>query len=232
MTTEELLSKLDTDIEEDAKKMGRWRQIHRVVAYAITLTLIMLPVAVAMKLFGDTIQPVCLFALTVLAAYEGLFRPASYSARRRIDASDMTELLWQFRSAVIGAPANDTARRLAVHDMYRKRFQDLYRQRGQYLVDYGLAQHENEAKSNRQPEAGAPAAGAPGAGAGAAAGGAGAGAAAGGAGAQPTAAPAAQPAPVPAAPASAAPAAPTPVVPTSSAAAKTGTPSNGDITTG
>jgi hypothetical protein len=154
MTIEELLAKLDTDIEQDAKKMGRWRQIHRIVATAIAITLIMLPVLIAMKLLGDGIQPYCLFALTVTAAYDGLFRPAAYSARRRNDAADMTELLWQFRSAMLAVPATDTMRRLAIHDAFRKRFQDMYRQRGQSLVDYGLAQHEADtagAKGDKPP---------------------------------------------------------------------------------
>jgi hypothetical protein len=149
MTIDELLARLDTDIEADANKMGRWRQIHRIAATAIAVTLIMLPVLVAMKLLGEGIQPYCLFALTVLAAYDGLFRPAAYSARRRTDAADMTELLWQFRSAVLAVPPSDTARRLAIHDTFRKRFQDLYRQRGQSLVDYGLAQHESEAAKDK-----------------------------------------------------------------------------------
>lgn len=149
MTIEELLGRLDTDIEEDARKMGRWRQIHRVLATGITLILIILPVATAMKLLGEgSIQTYSLFALTVLAAFDGMFKPAAYSARRRVDATDMTELLWQYRSAVAALPANDQARRIAVHDAYRKRYQDLYRQRGQYLVDYGLAQREND-KGNR-----------------------------------------------------------------------------------
>jgi hypothetical protein len=149
MTIEDLLARLETDIEQDAKKMGRWRQIHRIAGTGIAVTLIMLPVLVAMKLLGDGIQPYCLFALTVIAAYDGLFRPAAYSARRRGDAADMTELLWQLRSAVLSVPASDPARRLAIHDTFRKRFQELYRQRGQSLVDYGLAQHEADAAAAR-----------------------------------------------------------------------------------
>ncbi len=144
MTIDELLGKLELDIETDAAKMTRWRQIHRIVAYAVTLTLIMLPVALAMKIFGDRIQPYFLFALTVIAAYDGMFRPAAHSARRRSDASDMTDLLWQFRSAVLAVPATDTAARLAVHDKFRQRYQGLYRDRGRYLVDFSLAQHESE----------------------------------------------------------------------------------------
>src|SRR5262249_37257825 len=65
-----------------------------------------------------------------------------------------SELLWQYRSAVVATPANDQARRIAVHDAFRKRYQDLYRQRGQYLVDYGLAQREND---KGKSDAGAPA---------------------------------------------------------------------------
>src|SRR5262249_57795222 len=80
-------------------------------------------------------------------AFDGMFKPAAYSARRRTDAADMSELLWQFRGAVAAVPTGDQARLLAVHEAYRKRYQDLYRQRGQYLVDYGLAQRENENKS-------------------------------------------------------------------------------------
>ncbi|HEY0989327.1 MAG TPA: hypothetical protein VGD80_19795 [Kofleriaceae bacterium] len=152
-----MLGRLDTDIEEDSRKMGRWRQIHRVIATAVTLTLIVLPVATAMKLLGEgNIQTYCLFALTVLAAFDGMFKPAAYSARRRVDAADMTELLWQYRSAVVAAPANDPGRRIAVHDAFRKRYQDLYRQRGQYLVDYGLAQREND-KGKSDASAPAPA---------------------------------------------------------------------------
>ena len=201
MTTEELLGRLEADIEEDARKMGRWRQIHRVMATAVTLILIVLPITTAMKLLGEgSIQTYCLFALTVLAAFDGLFKPAAYSARRRVDATDMTELLWQFRSAAVAA-GTDPARRLAVHDAYRKRFLDLYRQRGQYLVDYGLAQRENDKRRSdtTAPEipTGAPAAGAPAAGAPAAG------------------------APVAGAPAAGAPAAGAP---------KTGTPTNGDVT--
>jgi hypothetical protein len=171
MTTEELLGRLETDIEEDARKMGRWRQIHRIIGTAVTLILIVLPVTTAMKLLGEgSVQTYCLFGLTVLAAFDGMFKPAAYSARRRVDATDMTELLWQLRSAIVAA-GTDQARRLAVHDAYRKRFLDLYRQRGQYLVDYGLAQRENDRrKSDTAPpevSSGAPA-GAPAAGAGAA----------------------------------------------------------------
>jgi hypothetical protein len=206
MTTEELLSRLDTDIEADAKKMGRWRQIHRVMATAVTLILIVLPVATAMKLLGDgSIQTFFLFSLTVLAAFDGLFKPAAYSARRRVDAADMTELLWQFRSAAAALPANDTARRIAVHDAFRKRYQDLYRQRGQYLVDYGLAQREND-KGTRS-DVPTVSTGAPAASAGAA---------------TPATATA------PAAPTTASGTTPPPA----SAAAKTGTPTNGDILTG
>jgi hypothetical protein len=202
MTTEELLGRLETDIEEDARKMGRWRQIHRVIGTTVTLVLIVLPVTTAMKLLGEgSIQTYCLFGLTVLAAFDGLFKPAAYSARRRVDATDMTELLWQLRSAIVAA-GTDQARKLAVHDAYRKRFLDLYRQRGQYLVDYGLAQRENDKRKSdtTAPEVstGAPAAGAPAAGAGAA------------------------PAPAAGAPATGAPA----------AGAKTGTPTNGDVTSG
>ena len=88
MTTEELLGRLEADIEEDARKMGRWRQIHRVMATAVTLILIVLPITTAMKLLGEgSIQTYCLFALTVLAAFDGLFKPAAYSARRRVDYS-------------------------------------------------------------------------------------------------------------------------------------------------
>lgn len=171
MTTEELLGRLETDIEEDARKMGRWRQIHRIIGTVVTLIMIVLPVSTAMKLLGEgSIQTYCLFALTVLAAFDGMFKPAAYSARRRVDATDMTELLWQLRSAIVAA-GTDQARRLAVHDAYRKRYLDLYRQRGQYLVDYGLAQRENDKrKSDAGPPevaTGAPAAGAPAAGAGA-----------------------------------------------------------------
>jgi hypothetical protein len=178
MTIDQLLSTLENDILEDAKRMVRWRKIHRVIATTVTLVLIILPVTTAMKLLGDgSIQTYCLFALTVLAAFDGMFKPAAYSARRRVDATDMNELLWQFRSAVIAA-GTDQSRKLAVHDAYRKRFLELYRQRGQYLIDYGLAQRENDKrKSNGPPEvstgdaasgapgAGAPAAGAPAAGA-------------------------------------------------------------------
>jgi hypothetical protein len=210
MTIEELLGRLDTDIEEDAKKMGRWRQIHRVIATAVTLTLIVLPVATAMKLLGEgNIQTYCLFALTVLAAFDGMFKPAAYSARRRVDASDMTELLWQYRSAVVAAPANDPGRRIAVHDAFRKRYQDLYRLRGQYLVDYGLAQREND-KGKSDASAPAPA--------GAATTSAGAPTGAGGATTAAT-----PPAP---APATATGTSPPPNV------AKTGASANGDITTG
>src|SRR5690349_2050502 len=167
MTTDQLLSQLEHDIEEDARRMSKWRKIHRIIATAVTLTLIVLPVSTAMKLLGEgSIQTYCLFALTVLAAFDGMFKPAAYSARRRVDATDMTELLWQFRSAVVAA-GTDQARKLAVHDAYRKRFLELYRQRGQYLVDYGLAQRENDKrKSDGPPEvstggaaAGGPAAG-------------------------------------------------------------------------
>ena len=177
MTTDELLGRLERDIEDDATKMGKWRQIHRIIATGVTLVLIVLPVSTAMKLLGEgSIQTYCLFGLTVLAAFDGMFKPAAYSARRRVDATDMTELLWQFRSAVVAA-GTDQARKLAVHDAYRKRFLDLYRQRGQYLVDYGLAQRETEKrKSDSPPEvaatgapAAAPAAGAPAAGPGASA---------------------------------------------------------------
>jgi hypothetical protein len=172
MTIDQLLSTLENDIQVDAKRMGRWRKIHRVIATTVTLILIVLPITTAMKLLGgDSIQTYCLFALTVLAAFDGMFKPAAYSARRRVDATDMTELLWQFRSAALSA-GTDEARKLAVHDAYRKRFLDLYRQRGQYLVDYGLAQRENDKrKSDSPPEvaatgapAGAPATGAPAAG--------------------------------------------------------------------
>jgi hypothetical protein len=217
MTTEELLSRLDTDIEADAKKMGRWRQNHRVVATAVTLILIVLPVATAMKLFGDgSIQTASLFALTVLAAFDGMFKPAAYSARRRVDAADMTELLWQFRAAVAAVDANDQAARIAVHNEFRTRFQNLYRERGQYLVDYGLAQRE--ANKGNRPGAGTAAAatGTPAAGASAAG--------------APAAAPAA-PSPAAATPAPPVTAAGTTPPPTS-AAAKTGTPTNGDIMTG
>jgi hypothetical protein len=170
MTTEELLGRLETDIEQDARKMGRWRQIHRIIGTTVTLILIVLPVSTAMKLLGDgNIQTYCLFGLTVLAAFDGMFKPAAYSARRRVDATDMTELLWQLRSAVVAA-GTDQTRQLAVHDAYRKRYLDLYRQRGQYLVDYGLAQRENDKRKSDAgppevatgaPTAGAPAAGAP-----------------------------------------------------------------------
>jgi hypothetical protein len=210
MTIEELLGRLDTDIEEDARKMSRWRQIHRVIATAVTLTLIVLPVATAMKLLGEgSIQTYCLFALTVLAAFDGMFKPAAYSARRRVDAADMTELLWQYRSAVVAVPANDPGRRIAVHDAFRKRYQDLYRQRGQYLVDYGLAQREND-KGKSDASAPAPA--------GAATTSAGAPAGAGGA---TTAATPSAPAPTTASGTS-----PPPNV------AKPGASANGDITTG
>jgi hypothetical protein len=211
MTIEELLGRLDTDIDEDAKKMSRWRQIHRVIATAVTLTLIVLPVATAMKLLGaGSIQTYSLFALTVLAAFDGMFKPAAYSARRRVDASDMTELLWQYRSAVVAIPANDTARKIAVHDAFRKRYQDLYRQRGQYLVDYGLAQREND-KGKSDASAGA-AATSPGAAATAAPA---------GAGGATTAANPSAPAPTTASGTS-----PPPNV------AKTGASANGDVTTG
>jgi hypothetical protein len=143
MTIEEMLGRLELDIENDARKMFRWRQIHRVVACGVTLTLIVLPVAVAMKDLGY-VQPYCLFALTVIAAYDGLFRPAAHSARRRSDAADMTDLLWEFRSARLATPATDAAARLAVHDSFRQRYQALFRARGRYLVDFSLAQHENE----------------------------------------------------------------------------------------
>src|SRR5690242_4284092 len=151
MTTDQLLSQLEHDIEEDARRMSKWRKIHRIIATAVTLTLIVLPVSTAMKLLGEgSIQTYCLFALTVLAAFDGMFKPAAYSARRRVDATDMTELLWQFRSAVAAAAPEH---KLAVHDAYRKRFLELYRQRGQYLVDYGLAQRENDKrKSDGPPE--------------------------------------------------------------------------------
>src|SRR5262249_25491445 len=121
MTTEELLAKLDSDIEQDAAKMSRWRQIHRVIATVVTLLLIVLPVATAMKLLGDGgIQTASLFALTVIAAFDGMFKPAAYSARRRTDAADMSDLLWQLRGAMAGVPASDGARRLAIHETYRK----------------------------------------------------------------------------------------------------------------
>jgi hypothetical protein len=215
MNTEELLSRLDTDIEADARKMGRWRQNHRVIATAVTLILIVLPVATAMKLFGDGgIQTACLFALTVLAAFDGMFKPAAYSARRRVDAADMTELLWQFRAAVAAVDPNDQAGRIAVHNEFRKRFQDLYRERGQYLVDYGLAQREAD-KGNRPGARSATVTTGPAAPAGAPAG----------------AATAAAPATSPAATTTATPPA-APTTPPTSAAAKTGTPTNGDILTG
>lgn len=164
MTIDQLLSTLESEIQEDARRMGRWRKIHRVIATSVTLILIALPVMTAMKLLGEgSIQTYCLFALTVLAAFDGMFKPAAYSARRRVDATDMTELLWQFRSAVVTA-GTDQTRQLAVHDAYRKRFLDLYRQRGQYLVDYGLAQRESDKrKSDSPPEVSAPAAPATGA---------------------------------------------------------------------
>jgi hypothetical protein len=219
MTTQELLSRLETDIEEDAKKMGRWRQIHRVIGTAVTLILIVLPVSTAMKLLGEgAIQTYGLFALTVLAAFDGMFKPAAYSARRRVDATDMTELLWQFRSAVVAA-GTEQGRQLAVHDAYRKRYLDLYRQRGQYLVDYGLAQRENDKRKSdtAAPEVagGSPPAPASGAGAAPAAGAPAAGAPAAGA-------------PAAGAPAAGAPAAGAPAA----GAPKTGAATNGDITTG
>jgi hypothetical protein len=162
MTIDELLAGLERDIQDDAKKMGKWRQIHRITATAVTLALIVLPVSTAMKLLGEgAIQTYCLFGLTVVAAFDGMFKPAAYSARRRVDATEMTELLWQFRSAVVAAGI-DPGRKLAVHDAYRKRFLDVYRQRGQYLVDYGLAQRENDKqRSDSTPSAGAPSTGAP-----------------------------------------------------------------------
>jgi hypothetical protein len=233
MTTQQLLDTLDTDIRQDAERMGRWRKIHRVIATAVTLILIVLPVATAMKLFGGgSIQTACLFALTVLAAFDGMFKPAAYSARRRVDAADMTELLWQFRSAVAALPPNDQTRAIAVHDAFRKRYQDLYRQRGQYLVDYGLAQREADKGTRSEGGSATVTVGAPAAG-----GAATAGATAGGAGA--TTAPAATAPVAGTAPAGTAPAAgttPTATAagttpPPTSAAAKPGTPSNGDLLT-
>lgn len=213
MTIDQLLSDLETAIKDDASKMNRWRQIHRIVAYAITLTLITLPVALATKLIGESYQAFCLFVLTVLAAFEGMFRPAAHSARRRIDAADMTDLLWQYRSAVLAVPTTESAQRLAVHDTYRKKFQELYRLRGQFLVDASLAQRENDGagKGGKAPEV-------------------------------PVVAPAAAPATRPAAPAAAAPAVSTgaPAASTGAPAVSTGGPSapaasggtNGDLTAG
>ncbi len=143
MTTEEMLGRLEHEIEQDARKMFRWRQTHRVVACAVTLTLIALPVLATMKDLAGR-EHYFLFALTVIAAYEGLFRPAVHSARRRTDAVDMTDLLWELRSALIATPVTDAAQRLAVHDRFRLRYQALFRARGKTLVDFSLAQHEND----------------------------------------------------------------------------------------
>ena len=143
MTAEEMLGQLELEIEHDARKMFRWRQVHRAVACAVTLTLIALPVLATMKELEGR-EHYFLFGLTIIAAYEGLFRPAVHSARRRTDAADMTDLLWELRSALLATSANDWAQRLAIHDRFRQRYKALFRARGEYLVDFSLARREND----------------------------------------------------------------------------------------
>jgi hypothetical protein len=86
--------------------------------------------------------------ISVIGGYEGIFRPAAHSARRRTDAAEMRDLLWEYRSAIIKTASKTDTEKLETHDAYHRASQQLYRLRGPHLVDFGLAQRETDTRSD------------------------------------------------------------------------------------
>jgi hypothetical protein len=144
-----LISDLDNRIENDHRRLRRWRYIHRATGLLAAATLVVVPPILAVGLIsaGGTTGKILLFTITVVASFNSLLQPLHQSSRRRSDANNALRLLDEFRAKVALCP-KELEPLVELHQTFSARFAKLYAERGEGLIEATI-QSKEQGKVNR-----------------------------------------------------------------------------------
>lgn len=146
---QDLIATLDKRIENDYKRMHKWRLIHRTLGIIFSLTLIVIPAIIAVGFTSSetTIGKVLLIITTIIGGLSTAFEPFFHSHQRRQDMNDMRLLHDQF-SLELSKTNEDEGLLADIYDKYAIKFHKIYGSRGKALLDQRLSIKEGESKKS------------------------------------------------------------------------------------